>query len=78
MLLRLKNASTTHHRAMTTIFHDILHDPLEDYVDVKSKKVYSHVNDLKEVFITCSQYKLGMNHLKCSFIFWKILRILCL
>ena len=36
----LKNAGATYQRIMTTIFHDIMHCELEDYVDdivVKSK-----------------------------------------
>ena len=41
MPLGLKNASATHQRAMTAIFHDMMHQELEDYVDDivdKSKK----------------------------------------
>ena len=36
----LKNSGATYQRAMTAIFHDIMHQELEDYVDdimVKSK-----------------------------------------
>ena len=33
MPFRLKNASTTYQRTMTTIFHDIMHREMEDYVD---------------------------------------------
>ena len=29
----LKNAGATYQRAMTTIFHDMMHKELEDYVD---------------------------------------------
>ena len=41
MPLGLKNASATYQRAMTAIFHDMMHQELEDYVDDivdKSKK----------------------------------------
>ena len=41
MPLGLKNASATHQRAMTAIFHDMMHQELKDYVDDivdKSKK----------------------------------------
>ena len=41
MLFRLKNAGTTYQRTMMVIFHDMMHQELEDYVDdivVKSKK----------------------------------------
>ena len=37
----LKNAGATYQRAMKTIFHDIMHKNMEDYVDdtlAKSKK----------------------------------------
>ena len=37
----LKNASTTYQQTMTTIFHNMMHQELEDYMDdivVKSKK----------------------------------------
>ena len=37
----LKNAGATYQRAMTTIFHDMMHKNMEDYVDdtlEKSKK----------------------------------------
>ena len=37
----LKNAGATYQRAMTAIFHDMMHQELEDYVDdivVKSRK----------------------------------------
>lgn len=64
MPFRLKNSRATYQRAMTGIFHDVLHDCLEDDVDdivVKSKKVYN----MKKVFERCKQYKLIMNNLKC-------------
>ena len=42
----LKNADTTYQRIMMTIFHDMMHRELEDYVDdivVKSKRREDHV-----------------------------------
>ena len=33
MLFGLKNANATYQRAMTTIFHDIMHKEIEDYMD---------------------------------------------
>ena len=41
MLFGLKNADATYQRAMTAIFHDMMHKEIEDYVDdivVKSKQ----------------------------------------
>ena len=33
MPFELKNVGTTYQRAMTAIFHDMMHQELEDYVD---------------------------------------------
>ena len=41
-----KNTGATYQRTMTTIFYDMMHQELEDYVDdivVKSKKRDKHV-----------------------------------
>ncbi|XP_075659012.1 uncharacterized protein LOC142628861 [Castanea sativa] len=54
---------------MTTIFHDIMHRELKDYVDdivVKSKKQEEHVQVLRKVFERCRTFKLRMNPLKCA------------
>ena len=66
----LKNASATYQRAMTAIFHDMMHKEIEDYVDdivVKSKVRKNHFSDLRRVFERCRLYKLRMNPLKCAF-----------
>ena len=66
----LKNASVNYQRTMTIIFHDMMHQELEDYVDdivVKSKKGEEHVQVLRKVFERCRTYKLRMNPLKCMF-----------
>ena len=55
---------------MTAIFHDMIHQELEDYVDdimVKLKKREEHVQVLKKVFERCRTFKLRMNPLKCAF-----------
>ena len=52
---------------MTTIFHDMMHKEMEDYVDdimVKSKTRARHFQILEQVFESC---KLRMNPLKCAF-----------
>ena len=52
----LKNAGATYQRAMKTIFHDMNHDFVEDYVDnlvVKSKSATDHFGYLKKVFKRC-------------------------
>ena len=66
----LKNASATYQHKMTTIFHDMMHHKLEDYVDdiiVKSKKCEDHVKVLRKAFERCKVFKLRMNSLKCAF-----------
>ena len=66
----LKNAGATYQRAMTAIFHDMMHQELEDYVDdivVKSKKRGEHFYVLRKVFERCRAFKLRMNTLKCAF-----------
>ena len=55
---------------MTAIFHDMMHQELEDYVDdivVKSRKREEHFHVLKRVFERCREFKLRMNPLKCAF-----------
>lgn len=52
----LKNAKATYQHAMIAIFHDMLHECLEDYIHdivVKSKEVSQHVDDLRKIFIHC-------------------------
>ena len=66
----LKNAGATYQRAMTAIFHDIMHQELEDYMDdivVKSKKRRKHFYVLRKVFERCRAFKLRINPLKCAF-----------
>ena len=66
----LKNADATYQRAMTAIFHDMMHKEIEDYMDdivVKSKARENHFYDLRRVFERCRLYNLHMNPLKCAF-----------
>ena len=49
MPFSLKNAGATYQRAMTAIFHDMMHKEIEDYVDdivVKSKTRGDHLSIL--------------------------------
>ena len=65
----LKNARATYQRAMTVIFHDMMHEEIENYVDdivVKSKTKEDHLAILRKVFERCWLYKLHMNPLKCA------------
>ena len=66
----LKNASVTYQRAMIAIFHDMVHQELEDYVNdivVKSRRREEHFHVLRKVFKRCRAFKLRMNPLKCAF-----------
>ena len=55
---------------MTAIFHNMMHQELEDYVDdvvVKSRRREDHVKVLRKVFERCRLFKLRINPLKCTF-----------
>ena len=48
-----KNAGATYMRAMTTMFHDMMHKEIEVYVDdviIMSKTQVDHVQDLRKFF----------------------------
>ena len=52
------------------IFHDMMHQELENYVDdivVKSRRREEHFHMLRKVFERCRSFKLRMNPLKCAF-----------
>lgn len=66
----LKNAGATYQRAMTVIFHDLIHKILEDYVDdilVKSLDAMDHLSHLEQVFDRLAKYRLVLNPKKCVF-----------
>ena len=66
----LKNVGANYQRAMSVIFHDMIHNYVEDYVDdlvVKSKERKEHLDHLKKVFQRCREYELKMNPLKYAF-----------
>jgi hypothetical protein len=70
MSFGLKNARATYQRTMTTIFHDMMHREIEDYVEdvvVKSKTREGHLETLRKVLERYRVYKLRMNPLKCAF-----------
>ena len=55
---------------MMAIFHDMMHQELENYVDdivVKSRRREEHFHMLRKVFERCRAFKLRMNPLKCAF-----------
>ena len=66
----LKNAGATYQRAMTALFHDMMHQELEVYVDdmiKKSKRTSEHLTDLKKLFDRLRKYQLKLNPAKCAF-----------
>ena len=66
----LKNVGATYQRAMTIIFHDMLHDIVEDYVDdilAKSKTRMQHPVVLRRVFERLRKYQVRLNPKKCVF-----------
>ena len=66
----LKNAGATYQRAMTTLFHDMMHKEIEVYVDdmiAKSQTEENHVEDLLKLFQRLRKYRLRLNPNKCTF-----------
>ena len=66
----LKNANATYQRAMTTIFHDMMHKNMEDYVNdmlAKSRKRDTHLEDLSLILDYMEQFQLRLNPKKCAF-----------
>jgi hypothetical protein len=70
MTFGLKNAGATYQRAMNLIFHELLRNIVEVYIDdivVKSAEFSSHVADLRKAFYKMRRYGLKMNPRKCAF-----------
>ncbi|WJX45412.1 hypothetical protein P8452_32294 [Trifolium repens] len=66
----LKNAGATYQRAMTTLFHDMMHKEIEVYVDdmiAKSDTEEEHVEHLLKLFQRLRKYQLRLNPNKCTF-----------
>jgi hypothetical protein len=70
MTFSLKNAGATNQRAMNLIFHELLGNTVEVYIDdiiVKSAEFSSYVADLRKALDKMRQYGLKMNPRKCAF-----------
>jgi hypothetical protein len=70
MTFGLKNVVATYHRAMNLIFHEILGNTVEVYIDdiiVKSAEFSSHIADLCKAFDKICWYGLKMNPHKYAF-----------
>ena len=65
----LKNAGATYQRAMTTLFHDLMHKEIEVYVDdmiAKSQTEEDQLEDLLKLFKRLRNYRLCLNPNKCT------------
>ncbi|XP_070039147.1 uncharacterized protein [Nicotiana tomentosiformis] len=70
MPFSLKDAGATYMRAMTAIFHDMMHQEIEVYVDdaiIKSRMQEDHMKDLRKFFERLRKYDLKLNPAKCAF-----------
>ena len=66
----LRNAGATYQRAMTALFHDMMHKEIEVYVDdmiAKSQTEEDHLEHLLKLFQRLRKYKLRLNPNKCTF-----------
>ena len=70
MLFGLKNVGATYMRAITIIFHDMIHKEIEVYVVdiiIKSRKSSDQLMHLKKFFDHLWRYNLKFNPAKCAF-----------
>jgi hypothetical protein len=70
MTFGLKNAGATYQRDMNLIFHELLGNTVEVYIDdivVKLVEFSSHIADLRKAFDKMCRYGLKMNPRKCAF-----------
>lgn len=66
----LKNVGETYIRAMTTIFHDMMHTFMENYVDgllAKSFTREEHLEILDKIFQRLEKFNVRLNPKKCAF-----------
>ena len=75
----LKNTGTNYQKAMVTLFHDMMHQEVEIYVDdilAKLKKEEDHVQVFRKLFERLQKFQLKLNPAKCSFRV-KMRKLLC-
>ena len=66
----LKNASATYQRVMTALFHDLMHQEVEVYMDdmiAKTEEPEDQLACLRKLFDRLRKYKLCLNPSKCVF-----------
>jgi hypothetical protein len=70
MTFGLKNVCATYQRALNLIFHELLGNTVEVYIDdivVKLAEFSYHIADLRKAFDKIHRYGLKMNPHKCAF-----------
>lgn len=70
MSLDLKNVGATYQKMMNKIMKKHIGRNIEVYVDymiLKTKQGHSHIEDLRETFVTLLEYDLKLNPMKCTF-----------
>jgi hypothetical protein len=70
MTFGLKNAGATYQRAMNYIFHELIGQVIEIYIDdvvIKSLNHDTHLEDVKRTLESTRKHSLNMNPNKCAF-----------
>lgn len=70
MPFSLKNAGVTYQQAMVTLFYDMTHKEIVDYVDdmiAKSRTPKNHLRYLRKLFRHLVNYRLRLKPNKCVF-----------
>ena len=70
MSFGLKNAGATYMRAITTIYHDMIHKEIDLYVDdliIKSRESSDNLTHLKKFFDHLCRYNLKLNPANYAF-----------
>lgn len=70
MPFSLKNIEVTYQRAMNCIFHDMMHNIVEDYIDdllAKSNIYEEYWEGIYRIFHRLLEYNIQLNPKKCIF-----------
>jgi len=70
MSFDLQNVGATYQHAMNAIFHELIGQRMEAYIDdvvVKSLDLDQHLKELEQAFLCIKHHNLKMNPTKCVF-----------
>ena len=70
MSFRFKNVGATYQWAVVALFHNMMHQEIDVYVDdmiAKSKTKEEHLVNLRKLFKRLRKYRLRLNPTKCTF-----------